>query len=169
MPVTPTHKTLRQLDMVLQVYRYVCQLSAAEGVPRDQWAGRRDFRDEDHSLLSIMRRAKAYVQYGYATPYGTIDVVYSNGWRILVGAAEDLPPRTPSLWQQRMSVKGEWSFNTVQGDLDELFDTVWDAFQAIKRLDIAHRLAPPLVKRRERTETEQKTTPAQQSLPGIPA
>jgi hypothetical protein len=162
--ITETHKALRQMDFMLQIHRYVRQLNLAEGVSRRDWAvnegcGRGDL---GNGLSKVLRGEQQFMNATFGTPYGAIRVRLDQNkkWEIRIAVGESM---SREKWHNRMSVDNAWLFNHVQGDHEELFDAIWDGYQAMKRLQLAAAAIPLPRGRRD----PDPVGPPQQTLAGM--
>jgi hypothetical protein len=148
MAVSETHQWLRQVDMMIQMERYVCRLSEADSAGPEG--------DREHIPYLHTYRIQRFIQpepgpthVVMSTPYGAITADLTEGWTIKIDRSE---PSGRFMWGGRLRVTGSWGFYKVKGSHEAVFDALWDAFHTLKRLDMAVRTAPKPPPRRQRTD-----------------
>ena len=149
MAVSKMHGWLREIDLMIQMEKYVCLLSE-----RDVAAGSEG--DEEHVPYLHAYRIQRFIQpetgpthLVMSTPYGVITADLADGWTIKVDRSE---PASRFMWGGRLRVTGSWGFYKVKGDHEEVFDALWEAFHTLKRLVVAVEAAPKPPPRRQRTD-----------------
>ena len=139
MALSKTHKWLRQVDMMIQMERYVCRLSEADVAAGTEGNPRFVSYVHTYRIWPLIQPPPGSARVTMSTPYGVIVGELIQGWTIRIDQAE---PRESFNWGGRLSGTGSWGFAEVKGDHEQLFDALWDAFHTLKRLATAVRTAP---------------------------